>query len=292
MSASIGYGELTEIRRNAGLIVEACRSIKAGEPFESTDKPDLDAGRNLLFIETPDDMCTLDMLDTVLRSMKRFDPVWQTQVLVPLNKKSRLAREPVNERLRGLLNPGDERLVFRPNDKVICLRNSRVAPHAPDPGRVRWEQPIEGPRHYLPAGEEEFLANGETGRVLCVDHQWAIVCFRDDQPGDELTAKIWLPKKRRGEERDGEEGAADNFDLAYAVTVHKAQGSEAPCVIVLIDDAGGRVAGREWLYTAVSRAAKLCILIGKRDTAMKQIRQVALDKRKTFLVELLKEAGH
>ncbi len=49
-----------------------------------------------------------------------------------------------------------------------------------------------------------------------------------------------------------------------------------------------RVAGREWLYTAVSRASKLCILIGKRETALKQIRQVQLDRRQTFLTELLK----
>src|SRR5262245_4727778 len=135
MKSLIGYGELSEIRRNAGLIVEACRSIKAGEPFASAERVDLDAGQNLLFIETRDEGHTLEMLDKVLSSMTRFDPIWQTQVLVPLNKKSRLAREPVNDRLRGLLNPGDSDAPFRPQDKVICLRNTKVVPHLPDPGR-------------------------------------------------------------------------------------------------------------------------------------------------------------
>lgn len=286
-SGVVAYGELSEIRRNAGLIVEACRDIKAGAPFCSADKVDLDAGRNLMFLETKNEADSLRMLENVLKGLTRFDPVWQTQILVAINKKSQLSRESVNDRVRGWLNPeAGDAPQFAPNDKVICLRNSQAIPHMVDPGRVQFNLPIEGPRHYLVCGDEEFLANGETGRVLCRDHTWAVVRFREDQPGDELITKIWLQKKKGAFD---DEGTAENFALAYAISGHKSQGSESPCVIVLADPSASMVASREWWYTTISRASKLCIVIGQRGLVQKQCGKVSLVKRKTFLQQLLLE---
>ena len=71
------------------------------------------------------------------------------------------------------------------------------------------------------------------------------------------------------------------------MTVHKAQGSEWPVVIVMIDKNARLVASREWAYTALSRASQLTILIGQRAVLDRQCRVVSLPRRRTFLKELL-----
>ena len=79
----------------------------------------------------------------------------------------------------------------------------------------------------------------------------------------------------------------DEVMLAYAVTCHKAQGAEWPFVIVALDDAYGArmVTTREWLYTAISRAKRVCFLVGKRSSVDDMCHRVGLDRRKTFLTE-------
>ena len=80
-----------------------------------------------------------------------------------------------------------------------------------------------------------------------------------------------------------------DFDLAYAVTVHKMQGSEAPIIIMPIDSYAGakRIATREFFYTAISRARQLCVLIGNRNVIDQGCRNVSLSRRKTFLREII-----
>ena len=84
------------------------------------------------------------------------------------------------------------------------------------------------------------------------------------------------------------------WDLGYALSVHKGQGSEWPLVVVMLDEYPGArmVCSREWLYTAISRAKRLCLMVGKMGTAVGMCRKEALGKRKTFLVEeIRKEAA-
>jgi hypothetical protein len=117
----------------------------------------------------------------------------------------------------------------------------------------------------------------------------------------DLLIKIPMGKPRAGGDDEpaaaGDTGSGEtaskgrgcNFDLAYAISVHKSQGSESPCVIVLADPAASRVADRSWYYTAVSRAAKLCILIGSKSVIDRQRQKQSLVKRKTFLKEILRD---
>jgi exodeoxyribonuclease V alpha subunit len=79
--------------------------------------------------------------------------------------------------------------------------------------------------------------------------------------------------------------------LAYAISGHKSQGSEWPIVLVMLDDYPGAkmVQSRQWLYTAVSRAKKLCLLIGRAATANEMCGRDALFRRKTFLRERILE---
>jgi exodeoxyribonuclease V alpha subunit len=83
----------------------------------------------------------------------------------------------------------------------------------------------------------------------------------------------------------------EQFQLAWAITVHSSQGSEWPLVICAIDDAASMVADRNYWYTAISRARKCCLLVGQKGVFDKQIRRMAIDNRKTFLADLLKDGA-
>ena len=87
---------------------------------------------------------------------------------------------------------------------------------------------------------------------------------------------------------DGGSGVAGcTWDLAYAVTCHKAQGSEWPVVVVVVEPAGP-IGSREGLYTAVSRARRLGVLLGDAPAVAQYVRRESLPDRKTFLKELIR----
>lgn len=81
----------------------------------------------------------------------------------------------------------------------------------------------------------------------------------------------------------------NDLDLAYSITCHKFQGSEAPIIIIPIHRAfGPMIMQRNWLYTAVSRAKKVCILVGQREEIPKIIKRDHQQRRFTRLAEFLK----
>ena len=73
-----------------------------------------------------------------------------------------------------------------------------------------------------------------------------------------------------------------HLQLAYALTAHKAQGSEFPCVVVLCHKSH-YFADRNWLYTAVTRASRHCILMGDRWGLRNAVKKNTTTKRRTFL---------
>ena len=75
------------------------------------------------------------------------------------------------------------------------------------------------------------------------------------------------------------------------MTVHKAQGSEFEDVLVILPDRPGRVLSRELLYTAVTRAAKTCILVGDRWGLHHAVGKNATVKRRTFLSRWAAQGG-
>jgi exodeoxyribonuclease V alpha subunit len=309
IKAGVAYGELTEIRRNAGHIVEACAAIKDRKRFVTSAALDLDAGKNLRLINARKPEEALEKLKQVLgriRSGGAFDPVWDVQVLVAVNAKSLLSRGNLNVVLQVELNPTgrqEKPNPFRVNDKIICLRNCFLTLMRQTADPTFSVESYTDMRAGSDQLEEVFLANGEIGRVAAVGPKLTIAEF----PLPRRLVKILMGKAKPGREGGRESANANanddgdgdssptgcHFDLAYACTCHKLQGSEAPVVIVMIDDHPGAnwVASQEWWYTAISRASKLCILIGDRAVIDKQARRTALDRRKTFLRELIAEGG-
>lgn len=251
--------------------------------------------------------------------MTKFNNVWQTQIIVARNTKGELSRKKLNDALHPMLNPDGYCVAgnpFKVGDKIICTRNSRMhRVEANDAIAVFGE--VDNPtaasllrdaanyevvyiREDSGDGwqgkqtkdpEEVFVANGEIGRVVAVAKGLTIARFSEG----EALVKIPVGKERSEDGPDGDENADQgrgcNFDLAYAVTCHKCQGSEAPCVIIMGDSGGGGIANREWIYTAISRASKLCILVGAKSIFDKMGTRVGLTKRKTFLAELIREMG-
>jgi exodeoxyribonuclease V alpha subunit len=257
IAAGVPYGELREIKRNSGGIVETCAAIRDAQPWEPGD--------NLQIIGGDPFASMVEQLEIAKKS--GLDPVWECQVLVAVNEKSKLSRKAVNEFLQGELNQSAKvsNTPFRVNDKIVCLKNSDfplvedASGEADSDGRAR-------------------VMNGELGKVIEIADKFITVQV------DDPYRLIRVP---RGKGEGDDTGC--NWDLGYGLSCHKSQGSEWKLVIVLLDDYPGAkmVCSREWLYTGISRAKLRCILIGKKSTADQMCRRVAIGKRKTFLRELI-----
>lgn len=312
--AGLPCGELREIRRNCGMIVEACAAIRDGESNYRTlaglEVVDIEAGKNLVRIEatTPDQQKS-KMLETIDWSVRQgFDPIWDCQVLAAVNAKSPLSRKELNRLLQEKLNhqPAIEGSPFRLGDKIVNTKNGRykVAPQENEgSGGQDGEDfgDISGSNHDADLDGngkplEVYVANGDLARVVAIEEKsllaklaigGAIIRIPRGKPGKDST----------GDEADGDPDPNDDsdkspntgcmWDLAYCLSCHKSQGSEWPVVIVLLDEYQGarRICSREWLFTAISRGKKLTVEVGKAGVARRMVGKVALGDRKTFLRE-------
>lgn len=273
--AGIPYGELRDIHRNSGGIVEACAAIRDGQNWQK--------GTNLSHFETRDPAKQIDQLLVQCRMAGQagFDPVWDCQIIVPVNAKSPLSRQKLNPILQQNLNlnPEIEGSPFRIGDKVVNTKNSWLKVEASDVGKL-----ANNPNVSLTADGSIYVANGEQGRVIAIEPKRIRVQLVTTE------AAVWVPRGRQTSDDDNETASTGcQFDLAYAISCHKSQGSEWPVVIVMLDGYGGSymVTSREWLYTAISRAKNECHLIGSRLTADRMTTRVAIGYRKTLLKELI-----
>lgn len=136
-----------------------------------------------------------------------------------------------------------------------------------------------------------LVANGEFGRVIEVHENKVIVELENPK------RRVLVPRGKQPEKKEGSAAGDDDgpktgcdLDLGYAVTCHKMQGSSAPIVLVVLDDYPGAtgelgVCDRAWLFTAISRAEKICLLLGMMATALSMCRRSFIKRRKTFLAE-------
>lgn len=267
IAAHVPRGELTEIVRSSGGIVEACAAIRDGKQWGEGD--------NLEILRSADaDHQIGAMLARINQAgQDGFDPVWDCQVLCAVNAASELSRKKLNRILQQHLNTNEPnaRSPFRLHDKIVCLQNGNYTAIDTDDdatdenGQVR-------------------VANGELAKVIELADNYLIA----DLEMPRRTIRIPLGKSEAGEGNEVPTGCA--WDLAYALSVHKSQGSEWPVAIIMLDDYPGarRICDRSWLYTAISRAKKQCVLIGRKSTANAMAKRQAIANRKTFLRERIK----
>jgi exodeoxyribonuclease V alpha subunit len=316
LATGLPRGELTEIKRNAGQIILACGAIRQNQHVESSEKYEPDKGHNVLFREIFQPDKVIQQLVSFMhhiRNKKTWDVFEDVQVIVAVNQKSRLSRTALNAILQRELNPdgaATENCPFLARDKIICLKNgfyfglNRVpegdeAAFPAEKGIRSWNQGgvkycvlphIDGGEGVYCQGaaadRTAFLANGEVGRVLHVEPGSVFAQF---QAPERVVRIPWVGNRRQQRDDENSDLSEQNFDLAYAITGHKSQGSEWPVIISIIDDYPGAsfVCSREWHYCVFSRGQQLVIAMGRRPIMEKHCQRVAIRDRKTFLVELL-----
>jgi exodeoxyribonuclease V alpha subunit len=181
-----------------------------------------------------------------------LDPVADVQVLAPMHRGP-LGTEALNERLREVLNPLGSPVSagLRVGDKVLQTRNDY----------------------------DTELFNGDIGRVLGVG-QTAL-------PGE--AAGVRLQVGDRAVEVPA--SRLDQLQLAYAVTVHKSQGSEYPAVVLPMHLSQHVMLQRNLLYTALTRGRRFVCLVGQPAALERAVRNDALMHRHTRLTAALREAA-
>lgn len=211
-----------------------------------------------------------ELTTTRLPSFYGYDPIKDIQVLTPM-RKGDAGVTALNKSLQQALNPpsknkaekliGDE--IYRVGDKVMQIRNNYQA---------MWTVDVEG----RPYEEGEGIFNGDFGFIKAIDEEEGVVTvlFDDDR------------------EVEFEMRQMDDLKLAYATTIHKSQGSEFPAVIIPVFSGPPMLLTRNLLYTAITRARDLVILVGDKRYMHMMIRNNQIAKRYSSLNTKLRDYFH
>ena len=257
---------LNEIFRQAGqsLIVRNAHRIVGGQLPETGGKQD-----DFFLIESLGLACqrlVCDLVSARLPAAYGFDPVRDIQVLCP-TKVGPTGSVELNRKLQQILNPpapdkpqvgsADGGRVLRLGDKVMQIKNDYDIPYERDGGE---------------SGAGAY--NGDIGVVTGVDP-------------DNRTVTVQMDDRRYTYAAD----QLADLDPAYAVTVHKSQGSEFPAVVLPAADVPARLCYRNLLYTGVTRARRLCVLCGSSRTVRAMVENVRQNLRFSGLRYLLQGEG-
>ena len=264
LQATGRFQELTQIRRNAGMIVKSCAAIRDMQVprFFITPKPGLytDAEHNVHFVTAERDerkaVKLQQIIDVVLSGIRvpnrngdmiQIDPLHDVQFITATHKNPHVGRIALNETLQKQFNPRmvGEHKRFKIGDKIMCCENTFLNPSK--------------------GGEKVFVANGELGVVTVSELKRIHV--KITTTGEEVLVPC------------GEDG--NGWELGYAVTCHKSQGSEWMVTVTVMgsDFGSGMVMSREWCYTALSRARELSIVVAGGNQIREMVKKVRIQER-------------
>ena len=242
---------LTEIFRQAAesLIVTNAHAIVAGE------MPELDVKTKDFFFMPQADrtkavQTIVSLVQKRLPARYGYSPKWDIQVLCP-SRMGELGTWNLNVCLQEALNPASEGkpehkfggVIYRLGDKVMQIRNNYDIRWTKDDGEV---------------GTGIF--NGDIGEITALDKRLGQLKIRFDDKVAEYAFDL-----------------LNEVEPAYAVTVHKSQGSEFEAVILPLMGRHPKLHYRNLLYTAVTRAKKMLIIVGQKET----VQEMTENHRKT-----------
>ena len=259
---------LTRIFRqaqNSDIVVNA-HKINHGEQIPLTTK-----SREFLFLSRSDTNLIISNIIELVRDRLpgyvNAQP-YDIQVLTPM-RKGLLGVERLNRILQEYLNPPSEDKaektfgdgIFRVGDKVMQIKNNY---------QIGWE--IRG-RYGIAVKIGEGIFNGDMGIIRKINDFAQTISIEFDE----------------GRFVDYPFGSLEELELAYAVTIHKSQGSEYPAVILPLLTGPRMLFTRNLLYTAVTRAKKCVMILGSEDTVRGMIGNVRQKERFTSLAERILE---
>lgn len=239
------------------LIVTNAHAIINGEPADFSKKDS-----DCFFLRRRDrydvSRTVLELVNERLPAAYGFDPIRDIQVLCP-SRMLETGTVNLNSILQSALNPVTETrtqmaykgIFFRTGDKIMQIKNNYDLQFRRDNGEY---------------GTGVF--NGDIGFITDIDKRGGILKVRyDDRVVTYFSEDL------------------GQLELAYAVTVHKSQGSEYDCVILPLFDIPSRLKYRNLLYTAVTRAKKLLVAVGSEEVW----REMAANDKKTLRYTMLKQ---
>lgn len=247
-SGVIAHVELKTIKRqNPGMIISNAARIRDGRDIDTSNQ-----GPEFEFIHahTEDDVHEALLMTMGKYSTMVSDPLLDIQVITALREKTNLSVRALNQLLR-------EHHHFLAGNGIID---------------TNWKRPfVVGDKVIYRKNDYQLgVMNGDIGVVADVARDGQVtVEFRDP------ARKVIFPYENR-------------LELAFCNTVHASQGSGWPIVVVICHPVLGQIVPtRPWIYTAVTRAIKHCIVIGQREEISKVIRRNQSSNRWTNLKALL-----
>lgn len=210
--------------------------------------------------------------------LEKIDDILDLQVIVPI-KERQSGVWSLNAALQELYNPledGDKELCvrysathfayFRVGDKVMYTANNYKAIRYND----HWNL---DPREYKEYSVLTEVFNGSIGIIEDINEEREEVIINFQYIGRVLVLKKQLTQ----------------VELSYAITVHKAQGSQYPYVIVGIDFSSYSLLTKELVYTAITRAIKHCVIKTQTNALRYAVSQNAISNKQTYLVEAIEK---
>ena len=271
-SQKIPVIQLTEIFRQAeeSMIVTNAHRINKGDFPELTG----DADRNFFFMEEDDPEVIVELICSVISDRLpqhyNYHPMDDIQLLCPM-RRGVLGTENLNKRLQEVLNPEYTAPAFHPLEKSrFGVRSYAQVSHAKDRSITAGGFRIGDKVMQIRNNYDYDVFNGDIGRVVAIEHidKKVYIQFHDKQVAYD-TADL------------GE------LVLAYATTIHKAQGSEYPAVIIPLHTQHYMMLQRNLLYTGITRAKERVVVVGTKQALGICIRNNQVMQRNSYLAERL-----
>lgn len=255
---------LTQIFRQSddSSIITNAHKINMGEMIDLNEK-----SSDFFYSSVCEPLKVVDEIQSFVTSrIPKFAGVESTDIQIIAPMKAGVAGvDNINVRLQQALNPpaSDKaqiehgRRIFREGDKIMQIKNNYELEWVRNDGNV------------ISAGSGVF--NGDIGYIESINTQTVsmIVSFEDGRRANFGITDL------------------DNITHAYAITIHKSQGSEFPVVIIPVMGGNPMLYNRNLLYTAVTRAKKMVVLMGKSNNIYAMIKNNYMQKRYTMLKSFL-----
>lgn len=238
-------------------IILNAHKVNSGESF--IEKNDDDLKKDFFFVQENSQERILNFVLSLykdgLKKFENYNDFRSVQIITP-SKKGAVGTRELNKKIQELINPNElkkkEKVigasVFREGDSVMQMKNNYD---------IDWEQNGE-----IGSG----IFNGEMGTVKAVS-----------------TISEYLEVDYDGKLARYEFSELDQIEHSYAITVHKSQGSEFDVVILPIVRSAPMLLTRNLLYTAITRAKKLLVIIGSKDVIQFMIKNTDAKVRNTGL---------